>query len=733
MMSARLTLVLVALVAQSAVVSATKTQEGVRLNVNPIRRVVTMLQMMQKKVEDAGKREQKLFDEFMCYCKGGVGTLVTSIKDAEAKISQLESGIEETDASVKQLVADTKKAKADRTEAKSTVGKANAIRAKEAKAFAKSSAEFKTNIAAMGKAVSALKKGMGGAFLQTRSASELKRLSITMDLSEADRDALAAFLSNGRDLSYDPSSGEITGILQQMHETMQKDLAEAEGSEATAVKDFGALVAAKEKQISTLTKEIESKMVRSGEGGVTLTNQQEDLSDTSKSYAEDKKFLIDVTKDCQTKQAVKDTNDKMRTDELLALADTIKILNDDDALDLFKKTLPSPSLLQLRVSSKSLKQRALRVLAKGRKHHKDSRINLISLALRGKKVSFDKVLAMIDDMSTLLKKEGASDERKKAYCEKNLDETEDELKTLQGDTKDLEKGVSEHKEEIASLKEEIAALSTGITTMDKQVTEATAQRKAENAEYKETMASDGAAKELLGIAKNRLSKFYSPKQYKAAPARKMSEEERISVNMGGTLAPTAAPGGIAGTGVTAAFAQYQAEAKQSDDESLDFLQVGSDAAPPPPPATAGAYKKSGEESGGIMAMLDLMVRDVTKEMTTMEVEEKEAQSEYEQFIGDSADKRAGDSKSISDKEGNRADLQANLLNMQQEHKDKMRESMAKIESIHSLHGECDFLVANFDTRKAARTSEIENLTTAKAVLSGADYSFLQTAIARRHH
>merc|ERR1719506_799114 len=96
----------------------------------------------------------------------------------------------------------------------------------------------------------------------------------------------------------------------------------------------------------------------------------------------------------------------------------------------------------------------------------------------------------------------------------------------------------------------------------------------------------------MGLAKNRLRKFYSPKMYKAPPKRELSEEERITVNMGGTLAPTAAPGGIAGTGITAAFAQYEAQAQEQ--ESLDFLQVraaSKRAAPPPPPETAGAYKK----------------------------------------------------------------------------------------------------------------------------------------------
>merc|ERR1719272_2936935 len=147
------------------------------------------------------------------------------------------------------------------------------------------------------------------------------------------------------------------------------------------------------------------------------------------------------------------------------------------------------------VTSKSMKQRAMQALAHGKKHHKDYRLNLISLALRGKKVNFDKVLGMITDMSALLKREQSSDDEKKAYCEKNLDETEDELKTLQLDTKDLEKAIGEHQENIKAVAEEIGALTDGINQMDKQVAEATSNRKAENAEYKEVMAGNGATKE----------------------------------------------------------------------------------------------------------------------------------------------------------------------------------------------------------------------------------------------
>merc|ERR1719331_1819641 len=242
----------------------------------------------------------------------------------------------------------------------------------------------------MKKATAAISQGMGGAFLQTSAASVLKQLSITMDISSMDREMITSFLTQGQASAsgYAPASGQIVGILKQMTDTMEKDLADATAEEEAALKDFKGLVAAKTKEINALTKEVETKTAAIGELGVSLVTQKEDLDDSSKGLMEDEQFLKDLEKDCDTKDEEWAVRQKIRAEEVLALADTIKILNDDDALELFKKTLPSSSLLQVAETSKAVKARALSVLA-----------------LKGKKVSFDKVLTMIDDMVTLLKKE----------------------------------------------------------------------------------------------------------------------------------------------------------------------------------------------------------------------------------------------------------------------------------------------------------------------------------------
>merc|ERR1719262_1921765 len=124
-------------------------------------------------------------------------------------------------------------------------------------------------------------------------------------------------------------------------------------------------------------------------------------------------------------------------------------------------------------------------------------------------------------------------------------------------------------------------------------------------------------------------------------------------------------------------------------------------------------------------MMDMMIADLDKEIQEIEVEEREAQSEYEQLMADSAKKRALDAKSIEDKSGAKADLEARVLKNGEEKTVTMKEAMATHEYLAEVHGDCDWLLSNFEARKTARAGEIDAITKAKAVLSGADYSLMQ--------
>merc|ERR1719480_290699 len=255
---------------------------------------------------------------------------------------------------------------------------------------------------------------------------------------------------------------------------------------------------------------------------------------------------------------------------------------------------------------------------------------------------------------------------------------------------------------IETLTDEIAALVDGIKALDKSVAEATENRKEENVAYKELMAADTAAEQLLSMAANRLAKFYTPKLYVAPPKQELSAEQRIAVNMGSEAAPTEPT--------------MLVQIKQHGVESV---------APPPPPETWGAYKKKGEEHGGVVAMLNMLKADLEKEMQEATVEEKDAQSEYETMMADSAEKRTLDSKTLADKEVGKADLEGKSLKLEEEQTATMKEVLATADTLKSLHIECDWLVSNFQVRKDARAGEVDALKKAKAVLSGADFSLVQ--------
>merc|ERR1719440_1462606 len=284
-----------------------------------------------------------------------------------------------------------------------------------------------------------------------------------------------------------------------MHDEMTADYADEMAAEEAAIKAFDQLVAAKTKEVNAATKAIESKMTRVGELAIEIVQMKNDLGDTAEALLEDKKFLADLEKNCATKEAEWDVIVKTRNEDLLALADTIKVLNDDDALELFKKTLPgSASLVQLKVSSAAVRARALEVI---RSHPRSVHLDFIALAVQGKKIGFEKVIGMIDEMVVTLKTEQQDDDHKKEYCAKQFDLSDDKKKGLERSVSDHETAIADAKDGIATAESEIAALGASIKALDKAVADATEQRKEENEDFTELMASDSAAKEILGFAK----------------------------------------------------------------------------------------------------------------------------------------------------------------------------------------------------------------------------------------
>jgi septal ring factor EnvC (AmiA/AmiB activator) len=666
---------------------------------NPIRKVVGLLQAMAKKVEKEGQKEKDLYEKFMCYCKNGAADLNLAISDSSAKVPSLQSDIEAAEANSVKLKQDLKQHQTNRAAAKAAMAEATSLREKDNAAYVAESTELKGYVNALAGAIPAIEAGMAGTgLLQTQAATvaQLRRAASRDDtLTDYDRESILSFLAGnakGSSSRYVPKGGEIVGILKEMKKNFDSDLAGVEEKEAEALKVYEELIAAKEKEVNSHTGSIEKKTARVGELDMSIVRMKQELTENEAALIENQKFLKDLDSDCAAKTGEMEERVKTRAEELVAIHETIKILNDDDALELFKKTLPSASFVQLGSGKKTdAKRKAMLLLRKIVHTPKDtgSDLRFLELALMGRKVDFTKVFKMIDDMITILKQEQVDDEAKKEYCNMQIDQGEDKSKELTGTIHDLEVNIEEKTGAISTLKDELKTFNAGVAELDKQVAEATEQRKDENKEFTELMSDDTAAKELLNFAKNRLQKFYNPKLYKPPP--------------------------------------------KAEDAAEEFVQVASShhsgrQEPGPSPATwSQGYGKKGEENAGVIQMIDLLIRDLDKEITEAQTQEEMSQKAYEELMNDSAEKRAKDVKAIQVKQSAVADNEELLTTANGDLKAKKQEFMAVETYVSQLHGECDWLLQNFDLRKSARAEEMDALKQAKAVLAGADFSFVQAS------
>merc|ERR1719335_1766597 len=128
-------------------------------------------------------------------------------------------------------------------------------------------------ISALDGAIKALAKHHGGASLL--QMSYLKPAAIVMQtliekhgdlldgvLTRTQKRMIASFVQSKQPASagsYAPASGEIFGILKQMKETFENDVADSQKEEKQSQSAYVELKAAKEEEIATAQKQVETK------------------------------------------------------------------------------------------------------------------------------------------------------------------------------------------------------------------------------------------------------------------------------------------------------------------------------------------------------------------------------------------------------------------------------------------------------------------------------------------
>jgi len=137
-----------------------------------------------------------------------------------------------------------------------------------------------------------------------------------------------------------------------------------------------------------------------------------------------------------------------------------------------------------------------------------------------------------------------------------------------------------------------------------------------------------------------------------------------------------------------------------------------------PPVQFNNYKKNAGASP-VMGLLEQIIEDSKKLVAESTDAEKKAQAEYETFVKDSN----GIIKQLSTDVEVKTKKAAEAKGESAEAKGDLESATGELESLAEydadLHGECDFVLKNFDIRQKARLQEMEAIQAAKAILSGA--------------
>merc|ERR550514_2174227 len=232
-----------------------------------------------------------------------------------------------------------------------------------------------------------------------------------------------------------------------------------------AAKDFADLKASKTKEMESAKAMVDSKTQELAQTEETNAANKQNLADTEDALAADTKFLADLKERCANADAEFEERTKARNEEQQAVAETIALLNSDEAHDLFGSTM---GFTQKRaVSTRQRAVEALRAAAK-----KTGSAMLARLAVVAKLDAFVKVNEAIDNMVAELKVQQKDEVKHRDFCIAEFAENEKQTAIAQDELSDLESEIENLKSTLDTLTTELADHEAEIKDTKTQMTRA---------------------------------------------------------------------------------------------------------------------------------------------------------------------------------------------------------------------------------------------------------------------
>mmetsp|Transcript_24828 Transcript_24828/g.78189 ORF Transcript_24828/g.78189 Transcript_24828/m.78189 type:complete len:757 (-) Transcript_24828:81-2351(-) len=708
---------------------------------NPIWRVVGLLKDMRNTLQKEADEDQEHYDKLRCWCNDNGFEKTNAISDQEAKVEELEASIESLTAKSDGLKTRIEELNKEVADDKAALNEAMELREKQLKEFHKTEVDSIQAIENMKSALTVLAKhedsGDGTNFktesdswslIAVRSTRKDEPWSAAHEATQSARSLDDFMRRNGFDTesdnqmslaakpaskflqhdagaltesphssgwsveesttvrtalrsasafmqahgeynpSYTSQSGEIVGILKQMKDEMEADLTEAQKRETSRASAFSELRSAKTSEIENGEKMSEQKEDEYATTKNNLAEAKEDLGQEQTALEENKKFMKTLKVTCKTADKDFEERKAARLEEIQAVSETIEILTREDktreayitTYSFFQRTAQGSKSKQQKAAAKVLRKVALA--------QREPRLS--ALATSVELDAFVKVKKAIDDMVGMLKVEMEDEVKKYDYCNSEIQENEIATTKAEDKKADLQAKSEELATKIKTLEDEISNAQKTIAQMQLDLQRASEDRKAENIEFQRVVGQQTVTIQVLKKALTKLSTFYN--------------EEF--------------------------FLQRSNKASKR--------QLPADPSAPPPQME---YSKS-KAAGGVLEMMEKLIQEAKVLTEDSKKSEQDSQAAYEETVSETNNGVATLQEEVFTKTKAKAETKKEKLQTDSDIDDTVKEIEGLTKYNADLHGDCDYLLKNFNARQAARTQEIEALQQAKQILGGASLS-----------
>jgi len=556
-----------------ALTCASGLKVTMKADVSPIEKIVQLIGDLEGKLIKDSENTQQIYEEFTDWCKMTAKETQFAIKTAQSESERHAAKIDSSGAEIATLETKIGELSESIASNEKDLKSGTAIRKTEKEDFNAADKELAETIGALRRAISIMEKEMSSSsFVQTDSMTKVSdalmamieassvntvdkaKLSMLIQSSDSSEDGLSQPDGAPDPANYEAKSGGIVSTMNDMLEKSEAQSSEGQKNEMNSAHAFNMMKLSLETSIKTETKELSDAKKAKGAAEEVNAAAAGELERVKTEIAADQKKLKDLQHECMTKAEEHTVAQKECGDELTALATAKKIILETTG-GAAEKTYDS--FVQLKVASKmhmkeeTTRDRIVAALSAAGKATGARALVQLSERVRSEMLSgndpFAKVKGMIQEMMEKLIQEAQEEAEKKAFCDKEMSESEAKRDDKQDEVDDLNTKIDKSTARIAKLQENVVTLEEELAQIQGEQKTATEMREKEKAAFTAAKADFEQGLGGVQMALEVLRDYYAQKDDAAESMMQLDSANignEMSLAQSGTM--TKGPSGIIG-------------------------------------------------------------------------------------------------------------------------------------------------------------------------------------------